>query len=306
MKRYNKKVLDMLEKFANGTASNTTTATNRAYALSNEFLNKTYEIFPLDKKRYATVGSSGDQVLNAIYNDCYDITLIDGNIYSQAFTEYKIALIKTFDYEEFNNIFFGHQMFNPIIYAKISHYLSPQSRAYFDEIMLETSCNTNTELTPRDIERTMLQGLIRNLRVGNCDFYNDSFDYNYLRRKLIEGDFRIKYIVAEFSEFPDKLTGEYDVISLSNIYDYVNPKEHKRVVESLFDNHLKRGGCIHIEYDLNRAISDESKKRFAYTIRGQNIYAQTLQDEKNSNVDTIYYVRKPIDYIETEKKLEKD
>ena len=251
MRLYKKIILDLLEKVLNGTAENTTTATNRAYALSNELLNETYREFSVTGKRIAIVGSSGDQALNAIYENCQDITLIDGNIYTKAFTEYKIALIKTFSYNEFIDIFFGHKMFEPTIYAKISHLLPKDIRPFWDEIMMELSSSNDTEsqFTPRVLEKTMLQGLMKNSRVGNCDFYYDPFDYKCLQRNLLENKYKLKYITADFNEFPDKLEGEYDLIALSNIYDYVSPINHRKVLVRLFDEHLKNGKVV-AEYTI--------------------------------------------------------
>lgn len=299
MKRYKKTIHDLLEKVSNGTAKNTTIATNRAYALSNELINETHKKFSVTGKRIAVVGSSGDHALNAIYENCEDITLIDGNIYTKAFTEYKIALIKTFNYKDFIDIFFGHKMFEPAIYAKISHLLPLDIRPFWDEIMLEISSGKDetNELNPRSLEKTMLQGLMRNQRVGNCDFYYNEYDYKCLQRKLLENKFKLKYITADFNQFPDKLKGEFDLIELSNIYDYVPALDYRKVVVKLFDNNLKKGGYIHLEYDLNRQLDDEADKRFSFTIRGQKIKHIVLETEDNYNIDTLYYIQKPNDYI---------
>ena len=109
---------------------------SKVYHCSNERLNAYFKDLNLKGARIATVGSSGDQVLNAIFYGAKDITLIDANIFTRAYFEYKTAMIKNLDYIEFMSILGTFKMFNWKTYAKISHDLSPRSKRFFDELML--------------------------------------------------------------------------------------------------------------------------------------------------------------------------
>ena len=114
---------------------------SKVYHCSNERLNAYFKDLKLKGSRIATVGSSGDQVLNAIFYGAKDITLIDANIFTRAYFEYKTAMIKNLDYVEFMNILGSFHMFNWKTYAKISHDLSPRSKRFFDELMLNQDDN---------------------------------------------------------------------------------------------------------------------------------------------------------------------
>ena len=111
--------------------------TEKAYITSNELLNRYFPNLNLDGKRVATVGSSGDQVLNALFYGAKDVTLIDANIFSQAYTEYKMALISTLDYNTFLTMLKNSHCFHWKVYAKISHLLSPNTKEFFDALMLD-------------------------------------------------------------------------------------------------------------------------------------------------------------------------
>ena len=73
----------------------------RCYCVSNEYLQGYMQQFNLYNKRVATVGSSGDQALNSLLYGSRDVILIDANIHTMAYVEYKIALIKELDFKTF-------------------------------------------------------------------------------------------------------------------------------------------------------------------------------------------------------------
>ena len=85
--------------------------TNQAFAISNEMLPEIFKNLNLKDKNVLTVGSSGDQALNAILHGAKDITIIDANIFTQYFIEYKIAVIKTYNFNDFDNLFIKQDFF---------------------------------------------------------------------------------------------------------------------------------------------------------------------------------------------------
>ena len=113
----------------------------KVYHCSNERLNAYFKDLNLTGSRIATVGSSGDQVLNAIYYGAKDITLIDANIFTRAYYEYKTAMIKNLDFKTFKQHLGRFSMFNWKIYSKISHDLSTRIKLFFDELMLNQDDN---------------------------------------------------------------------------------------------------------------------------------------------------------------------
>lgn len=227
---------------------------NKVYHCSNERLNAYFKDLNLNNARIATVGSSGDQVLNAIFYGAKDITLMDANIFTRAYFEYKTAMIKNLDYAKFMSILGTFKMFNWKTYAKISHDITPRSRRFFDELML------NQDDHGHDYDEGYLtDSLIRNnLFHTPCEdhkneeenlFYNNEKYYNKLKNLLIEHDFKLTIINADLKEFPSKLKGKFDYIFLSNIYEYIDKEAIVPIIDKLYKK-LKIGGAIQYHYEF--------------------------------------------------------
>lgn len=236
--------------------------TSKVYHCSNERLNAYFKDLNLKDKRIATVGSSGDQVLNAIFYGAKDITLIDANIFTRAYFEYKTAMIKNLDFKVFKYHLGMFSMFNWKTYSKISHDLSPRIKRFFDELMLNQDDNN------RDYDEGYLtDSMIRNnLFHTPCEdhdsieenlFYNNEADYLKLRELLIKKDFVLKIVNADLKEFPSKLKGQFDYIFLSNIYDYVNEEIILYTIKKLY-NKLNVGGKIQYNYAFNTFNTHEN------------------------------------------------
>ena len=168
---------------------------SKVYHCSNERLNAYFKDLNLNNSKIATVGSSGDQVLNAIFYGAKDITLIDANIFTRAYFEYKTAMIKNLDYAEFKSILGRFEMFNWKTYSKISHDLSPRSKMFFDELMLNQDDNDHDYdegyLTDSLIRNNLLHTPCNNQdTVEENLFYNNEEDYLKLKNLLIENNFK--------------------------------------------------------------------------------------------------------------------
>jgi len=74
---------------------------NRIYSFTNENVAGYIDYFDLKNKSLLTVGSSGDQVINAFYKGCRDITLIDVNPFAKYYINLKIAAVISLTYQEF-------------------------------------------------------------------------------------------------------------------------------------------------------------------------------------------------------------
>lgn len=223
---------------------------NKAYAISNEDLSGAFKGINLAGKKTAVVGSSGDQALNAILNGCKDITVIDGNNYAEAFIEYKLAFIKTYDYKEFCKKFIVHDFFSWQVYAKISHHLSPKAKLFWDSIMLEQSDEYNSTFHPQKIKDNMM---IIDHRDRHSEFYYSEEAYLKLQQILNSNTVKFKYIVAEFLNFPTALKEKYDFIYLSNIFDYYYKEQKDKfynTVLKLYKNKLNGGGKIVVNYNF--------------------------------------------------------
>lgn len=266
--------------------------TEKAYITSNEYLKNYFPTFNLENKSIATVGSSGDQVLNAILYGATNITLIDANIFARPFSEYKMALIRTFDHKTFLDLLKSSKCFHWKVYSKISHLLSPETQVLFDTIMLDqeplTSRKKHLSLRPTclDLQDRLLQSVDEFESNLNSAFYQSEHFYNKLQTLLNNGNYKIKYITAEFSEFPTVLKDKYNAIILSNIYDYVDRETHQIVSRQLYNNNLLPGGIIQLAYDY-----DNNRHYKNFNIGSYN-NVTTKKIQHNKEKDRVYLVEK--------------
>ena len=117
------------------------------YSISNENL---YEFFPklnLKNASVMTVGSSGDQVLYSLMFGAKEVVCVDINPFTKFFYDFKVACIKHFDFEGFNE-FFGHyksseQTLNAEAYRQISYLLPEDSKYFWDNLFLQVNAIPN-------------------------------------------------------------------------------------------------------------------------------------------------------------------
>ena len=259
---------------------------NKAFAISNEQLPDVFKNLNLKGKKMLTVGASGDQALNAILKGSKDITIIDGNIYARAFVEYKLAVIKTFNFETFNDLFVKPRMFNWKVYAKISHLLSPQTRNFWDSFMLEQNEDYSNFPSEKSITNKML---LFDHRDRYSLFYKNEKVYNKLQQLLNANDISFKFINAEFKEFPEALKEKYDYIFLSNIHYYVSKEEFESVVDKLYNYKLNNAGKMVVNYGF-----DSTKEEAPKTIKNHKIETQEVtrwRDGENIT-DTLWIISK--------------
>lgn len=253
---------------------------SQVYGFSNERLDAIFTHFNFKDKRVLTVGSSGDQAINAISRGAKDVTIIDANIFTKAYTEYKISAIKNLSYEEFRKAFLEEQ--NPFdwrIYAKISHDLSDSSKIIWDNIILnqDNSLETYENLVHQEKWKTKT----------TSRFYKSEKEYNMVAKKL--NTCNIQYIYSEFTKFPSYANGKYDVILFSNIFAYFckDVKAFRKVVDDFYDNHLNLGGKIQIHYQF------DNRSKYA-----TNVFNHLFPDKKINYAlignHFAYYISKPI------------
>lgn len=238
-------------------------STKYAYAVSNESLNTYFGYLQIKDKKVATTGSSGDQLLYSLLFGSKDITVMDANLFTKPYIEYKLAMMKNFDYDEFINTFNYVDMFHWKVYSRISHDISPESRNFWDPLMLDQE-----EVSAKSFF-DQLHGNPEDKRKLNCDFiynnilqnsgcfitdslfYNNRYYYDKLQEILRSNDYKIQYINDTFKNFPDILKDKYGAIILSNIYDYIDQDEFMEVVEKLYTNNLEKDGTMQVYYNFS-------------------------------------------------------
>lgn len=222
---------------------------SRIYTFTTENISDYLKHFQLKNKSLLTVGSSGDQVLNAFYHGARDITLFDINPYAKYYTYLKISAIISLTYTEFKVFFFKHgekiyynrHMFNKKLYQKLSptlRMLDYESFLFFDEIF-------NT-YTPSEIRDSLFNDdELRNKVIKGFNVYlRDEESYNKLK-EIIRG-ISFKYIHGDI--YKDEIPGTYDNIFLSNISNAAKFTDYKAMVERVTQANLTSSGSAQIAY----------------------------------------------------------
>lgn len=259
-------------------------AIETVYPFTNENLLELFKQLNVKGKTVATAGSSGDQMLAALLFGAKNVTLIDGNLYSKHFIDYKFSAIKNLSYEEFKQYFIdNNNYFDFELFQKISHDLDADSMAFWGTIFLNTT-------DAHEIKHRIANS--NNQRPKTDFLYNEEI-YTKLQEILRNQDYSLDFQIAEFNDFPEVLTGSYDAILLSNIFQYVNPNDYIRVVFEL-QNKLNPGGKIQLNYDFPSAfdkLKPDRTEAFKKVFKNETNNVYSVQFDN----DRIYMLEKPIE-----------
>ena len=257
-------------------------AIERIYPFTNENLLELFKQLDVKNKSVATTGSSGDQILAALLFGAKKVTLIDGNLYSKHFIDYKFAAIKNLPYDEFKAHFIDQKdYFNFEIFKKISHDLDKDSLTFWGTIYSHTDNSL-------DIRRRIAND---NNQRPKTDFLYAEEIYLRLQEILKTRNFELDFKIAEFNDFPEVLTDEYAAILLSNIYQYVNQEDYQRVILKLLKN-LAPNGKIQLSYDFPNPFG-KPKSNSITTFKNllpnnkNNIYSVQFEN------DRLYFLENP-------------
>ena len=235
---------------------------SKIYPFTTENIAGYIDYFDFDDKSLLTVGSSGDQILNAFYNGARDITLFDINEYAKYYVYLKIAAILSLSYKEFKAFFFrhgltpfvrNHHMFSTELYEKIKgnlRLLDYESFLFFDELF---SLYEPTKIR----ERMFDDDEDRNVVIKGMNKYlKDEESYNKLQSLIRKISFR--YIHGNI--FEEDVNGKFDNIFLSNLCTVANLEQLKSLLQKLDRNNLNSGGSIQLGYLWNASFDSEVYK----------------------------------------------
>ena len=206
------------------------------YPFTTENINGYIDMFDLKDKSLLTVGSSGDQVINAILKGCKEITLLDINPFTKYYFNLKKAALLTLNYEEFCKFFcyidypkafkYNYDTFNIGSYNKLNELLKKideESFVFWDKLF--KFCNhedIRKRLFEYDEERLSVVKKM-NLYLKDEETFNKSkIKIKNINPKFIEGNI-----------FKIKLEKTYDNIFLSNIGAYYLQEEFKSLIDKL-------------------------------------------------------------------------
>ena len=231
----------------------------RIYSFTTENINGYIDYFDLKNKSLLTVGSSGDQILNAYKNGCKDITLLDINPFSKYYINLKIASILSLNYQEFQEFFFkfigntvNNKRYNLEIFNKISNNLKAidyDSFYFFDKIFHEYDMN-------RISDYLMLDDLTHSKLIKEFNNYlHDEKSYNELKKNL--KDISFKFIFENIFSFYSNL--RFDNIFLSNICTITPLIVLRDLLINLKNNNLNNNGSIQLAYIWNTNFNDNAE-----------------------------------------------
>jgi len=83
------------------------------------------------------------------------------------------------------------------------------------------------------------------------NYISSQENYNKLQDILRKGYFTLNFIRSDISNFDEVLDGKFDVIMLSNIYDYVDHYNFCRHAKDLYNSRLNPGGVMQVDYSFS-------------------------------------------------------
>ena len=258
---------------------------------------------------FLTVGSSGDQILNAVNMGAKRIDVFDKNNLSKRGCALKVAAAKRLSKEKLLEYF---DNFNERIYQELRSELSKESDcAYWDSLY---------DMARPSIIRKKLfpyKGLPNYLE-RQINPYLDEENYELLRDKLKSVE--INYIDSSLENISQHIQGrKYDAINFSNVYEYLNfgnnvslenAKQFHDYVMGCIYPHVKEGGKIMAAYMyafsesvrdfvsnaykneenfvLSRVIDITSVSRYMSGLTSQNLsYAFLMNAFEHDNVEYV-------------------
>lgn len=222
---------------------------SQIYTFTTENISGYLKYFDLQNKSLLTVGSSGDQILNAYFKGARDITLYDINELAKYYVYLKIAAILSLDYQEFQIFFlkrntqnkYNQDVFSKYLFNKIKptlKILDFESFIFFDELF--------HIYTPERIRQYLFDDdAYLNKAIKNFNIYlRNEITYNKL--KSIIKTISFKYINGNI--FDDDINGKFDNIFLSNLCTTTDIENLKQLLTKLDNNNPNPNGSILLGY----------------------------------------------------------
>lgn len=268
---------------------------SRIYAFTTENIDGYMKCFDLKDKSLLTVGSSGDQVLNAFFYGAKDITLYDINPYAKYYTYLKSAGILSLDYTEFQDFFFKHtttpykynpKMFSKKLFDKIKpnlRLLDYESFLFFNRLFDSQDSKTiRAYLFDDEEDRSKI---IKSVNV----YLKDEESYNKMQSVIRNISFN--YMNGDI--FKDNIPGQFDNIVLSNLCTITSLNNFKKLLQRMDSNNISANGSIMFGY-----LWDSDFNSTIYYNDWKEIYKLPLAKELLKEFVTEHYqINGPRDYL---------
>lgn len=237
--------------------------------------------------------ASGDHQLEAMLDEIMDITCYDTNRLARYFTELKFSAIKNLTKNEFIR-FMYEDMLNQEIFEFLKNNLDNDIAIFWKELFNHCDIRSIRNNLFRKMGIYDSNGnVINNTEfsrycVENFTRYLDDSNYKVVQDRLQKA--KIEYIKSDLLDLKDSLTKNYDLINLTNIYEYVNneiftggAQKYATTINDLI-THLNNNGKMLITY-LYRCCTKDIKKYRNKSI----IYAKLLELLEISPLSSNYF-----------------
>lgn len=229
---------------------------HQLYPFTTENIAGYLDLFNLKNKSLLTVGSSGDQIINAALNNCTDITLLDINPYALYYFYLKRASIMTLSRDAFLK-FLGYN----------HNYKTPNYKVFDNDVFKIVKNNLKSidydsyyfwEEIFKDFPNIRIHDYMissdeynKEIKVA-CNRYLQSENlYRECTNKLEKVD--INFINSNIFSFSSNK--KYDNIWLSNIATSLDFEQIKKMTD-IMSEYLNENGKLMISYLYNTSIKD--------------------------------------------------
>lgn len=225
------------------------------YPFSTENIKGYYDLIDFKDKDILTVGSSGDHTINLFLKDIKNVDFFDINPFSKYYYDLKMSAIKTLDFEEFFEYFcfYGYpslfksnyKAFNLESYKKIRDVLTGTSKHFWDFLYEEVGdiYIRDSSLFSKDEEPVKI--------IKKTNLYLQEDNYEKLKKQNIKN---VNFYKSDIADLPEKINKKYDIIMLSNIFQYLEV-----MYESDYFEVMKE-----IVEDISNMLNDDGKILVCY------------------------------------------
>ena len=229
----------------------------RMYPFTTENIAGYLPLFHLEDKSLLTVGSSGDQAINAILCGCKLIQVYDICPFVEEYYNLKKAAIMVLDREQFIRFFhytkgLGRMagansiLFDESIYGSIKEVMDLETACFWDELFKDyDSSLVRNRLFRHDEYSTNV------IKTINPYLASDN-NYNLLRNKINEAT----VVFTTNDIFNANMGITFDNIFLSNLATYYKRTQIKELFDIMI-NKLVNGGKILIAYLYDTDLEDQ-------------------------------------------------
>lgn len=273
---------------------------SKIYPFTNEDLVHCFANFDFNNKKCLTVLGSSDQILDMYLRGASEITTFDINILTKYFFYLKkAAILSNLTKDEYLDFLYPTYNKNKKYYyntfSKIAKNLSRTNLTFWSKLF-DTYIEKLYDLFSNDINtRNSIEKSINYLSNNN---------YYELKEKLKDMD--IKFINSDIKNLPNKLTGMYDIIYLSNIMEYAeyiynkekpnSLEEYKKLVLKLANNLNEYGRIIICYFFYTTEFSKKvfTENGFSFKDIGE---PAILQYTKKLLKSSFYFTNIPLSHL---------